>query len=201
MERPVSTPGTPISSSAIEGMNTTRLRPIKCRACGGLFSRVRPMQVACSLPCSIRVAQERRAKQERKDHAARKLAAKPRSRLLAEAQAAVNRYVRLRDAGKPCISCGRHHAGQWHAGHFRSVGSAPELRFDLRNLHAQCAPCNVHLSGNLILYRAGLLDRIGHDAVAALEGPHEPRKWTRDELIAMRQRFAAMAKELDGRAA
>ena len=119
----------------------------------------------------------------------------------AEAQAAVNRYVRLRDAALPCISCQRHHAGKWNAGHYRSTAAAPELRFDLDNLHKQCEPCNTHLSGNLIRYRVGLLDRIGADRLAAIEGPHEPRKWTRDELIAMRQRFAAMAKELDGRAA
>jgi len=202
----VSTPGTPISSSAIEGMNTTRLRPIKCRACGGLFARVRPMQVACSLPCSIRVAQALRAKQERRDatearraRAKALLAIKPRAKLIAEAQAAVNRYVRLRDAALPCISCQRHHGGKWNAGHYRSTAAAPELRFELDNVHKQCEPCNTHLSGNLIAYRAGLLERIGPERLAAIEGPHPPRKWSREELIAMRQRFAAMAKELEAR--
>ena len=188
--------------------SAAKLRPIKCRACGGLFARGRPMQVACSLPCSIRVAQDRRAQQERRDatearraRAKALLAIKPRAKLIAEAQAAVNRYVRLRDAALPCISCQRHHAGKWNAGHYRSTAAAPELRFDLDNLHKQCEPCNTHLSGNLIRYRVGLLDRIGADRLAAIEGPHEPRKWTREELIAMRQQFAAMAKELEGRAA
>lgn len=183
-------------------------RPIKCRACRGLFIRTRPMQVACSMDCAAWVARTKReqaarrvAAEERRAHAKALLAIKPRAKLIAEAQAAVNRYVRLRDAALPCISCQRHHAGKWNAGHYRSTAAAPELRFDLDNLHKQCEPCNTHLSGNLIRYRVGLLDRIGADRLAAIEGPHEPRKWTREELIAMRQQFAAMAKELEGRAA
>lgn len=169
----------------------------KCHGCREPFVRARPLQVACSMDCAAKVAWQKREKEDRRLHRERKRAAKPYARLVAEAQAAVNRYVRLRDVGKPCISCQRHHTGQWHAGHYRSTAAAPELRFDLDNLHAQCAPCNTYLSGNLVRYRVGLLERIGPERLAALEGPHPARKWTRDELIALRRQFQAMARALE----
>jgi len=81
-----------------------------------------------------------------------------------EAQAAFNRFIRLRDADQPCISCGRHHSGQYHAGHFLSVGARPELRFNEFNVNKQCAPCNTHLSGNAVLFRQGLIAKFGLDA-------------------------------------
>ena len=49
---------------------------------------------------------ERKEKEraERRDLKARKVALKTKPQWRSEAQAAFNRYVRLRDAGKPCIS-------------------------------------------------------------------------------------------------
>lgn len=181
--------------------SAAKLRPIKCRACGGLFSRVRPMQVACSLPCSIRVAQDRRAKQERKDHAARKLAAKPRSRLLAEAQAEFNRYIRLRDTGRPCISCGRdaHWGGQWHASHLRSVGAASALRFHLWNVWRACSICNHHLSGNVAEYERRLRTFIGDARVDWLRAQNKPAEFSREYLERLRRVFRKKANRLEAR--
>ncbi|WP_379559163.1 recombination protein NinG [Pseudomonas sp. MD330_10] len=34
-----------------------------------------------------------------------------------ESQTAINSCIRELDDGMPCVSCGRHHKGQWHAGH------------------------------------------------------------------------------------
>lgn len=133
---------------------------------------------------------------DRKATRERLRALRPLRAFVAEAQEAVNRYVRLRDASLPCISCGTSSAA-WDAGHYRSAGACPELRFDLDNIHKQCVRCNQHLSGNLIAYRVGLLARIGPERLAALEGPHPARKWTRDELIALRAQFVAMARELE----
>ena len=121
---------------------------------------------------------------------------KTRSELAQEAQVAVNAYVRLRDAALPCVSCGRYHQGQWHAGHYMSRGARPDLRFDLDNIHKQCAPCNEHLSGNIAAYRIELLRRIGQAGVDRLEGPAQPDKLTRDELIELKTRFRGMARAL-----
>ena len=177
----------------------------RCKACRQQYERTRPLQVVClSADCAALYAAQVRARKAKRQQVedmratrAKLKALKPRSKLLAEAQAAVNRYVRLRDAGLPCIACQRPITGQAHASHYRSTAAAPELRFDLDNIHSGCAQCNTYLSGNLINYRAGLLERIGPERLAALEGPHPPRKWTREELIELRARFVKMAKELD----
>lgn len=118
-----------------------------------------------------------------------------------EAQAAFNAWVRQRDAGLPCISCGRLHQGQLHAGHYRSVGSEPALRFEPDNCHLQCAPCNTHLSGNLVMYRKNLIDKIGLERVEWLESHHEAKKLTVPELQEMKAFYRAEARRMKSIAA
>lgn len=87
--------------------------------------------------------------------------------LIALAQNHFNEYIRNRDEGKPCISCGRYYELQ--AGHYYSAGHYPELRFDENNVHGQCVHCNMYLSGNLIEYRKGLIKKIGEKEVERLD--------------------------------
>lgn len=115
---------------------------------------------------------------------------------LREAQQAFNAYIRERDRGQPCISCGRYHAGQKHAGHYLSVGARPNLRFDEQNVNLQCMPCNVHLSGNLINYRIGLIDKIGQDAVDRLESDHEPRRYRIEDVKAIKSEYRKKLREI-----
>lgn len=175
-----------------------------CRVCKSKFQPVRAVQPTCDnfecrleygllMAAKAKAARERKAAQE---HREKKVKAKTARDYLPLAQAAFNKYIRLRDAGRPCISCGRHHEGQNHAGHFRSTGAAPELRFEESNVHLQCQPCNVHKSGNLIEYRKGLVERIGLEAVEWLEGPHEPKKYTIEDLKQIKSKYTALAKEI-----
>ena len=113
-----------------------------------------------------------------------------------DAQTAFNAFIRERDADQPCISCGRHHTGQYHAGHYLSVGARPELRFTESNVHKQCAPCNTHLSGNAVLFRRGLVEKLGLELVEWLEGPHEPRRDTVDSLKAIKAHYTTLTKQL-----
>ncbi len=122
---------------------------------------------------------------------------KTRADWLREAQKEFNRYIRLRDHHEPCISCGKPHAGQYHAGHYKSVGACPELRFNELNCHKQCSPCNNHLSGNIIEYRKNLLLKIGDKAVDWIEGPHDPLKLTIDEIKEIKIKYRKMANDLD----
>ena len=46
-------------------------------------------------------------------------------------------------------------------------------------------------------YRAGLLQRIGKDAVEALEADNSVRKYTREELAEIRDNYRKKAKELE----
>ena len=173
----------------------------KCRHCKSEFVPVRPMQSACSVACAVALSIARSDKALRVAELAEKRAAraaiqliKPRSQWIKEAQTAFNAWVRVRDADQPCISCGRHHAGQYHAGHYLSTGAHPELRFTETNVHKQCQPCNTHLHGNLVLYRVALIKKVGIEEVEWLEGPHEPARWTAEDLREIKANFSKKAK-------
>lgn len=80
-------------------------------------------------------------------------------KLKKELQIIVNQYIRLRDEGKPCISCGSYSVLQ--AGHFFAVGGYDGLRFDEDNIHGECARCNCWDESHLILYTDNLKRKIG----------------------------------------
>jgi len=119
-----------------------------------------------------------------------------RADVLKTAQKAFNEYIRVRDKGKACVSCGALQGvlvqgGAFDAGHYRSVGSAPHLRFHLWNCHTQCVKCNRYLSGNVVEYRKGLIKRIGIEKVEMLENINATRKYTKDDL----ERITKLAKK------
>ena len=192
----------------MEGCGVSASRMKTCRVCRQPFEPRLPMQVVCGIDCARSLAISVRGKAEkqattkqRKADRERKEKLKSRSELAREAQQALNAWVRLRDADKPCISCGRHHEGQYHAGHYLSVGARPELRYEPLNVWKQCAPCNTHLSGNAVLFRQALVREIGLERVEWLEGPHPAKKYTADELRAIKAEYAAKARELKREAA
>lgn len=180
-------------------------KPKTCKnpACRASFVPQRLGQAVCSPKCALATVEVQKAKvrkslslADRREIKVRKEALKTRADHLKDTQVAFNAWVRARDADLPCISCGRHHEGQYHAGHYRTVGANPELRYEPLNAWKQCAPCNNHLSGNLINYRISLLQRIGEEKVTWLEGPHEAKKYTVEELKAMAAEYRAKTKEL-----
>lgn len=173
-----------------------RVKTKRCKACKQQFTPARPMQAVCSPLCAANLAASNRERVQRKETRERKEKLKRRTDWIREAQQAVNAWVRERDKVLPCISCGRHHHGQYHAGHYLSTGARANLRFDPANIHKQCQPCNTHLSGNLLNYRIGLIDRIGLQAVEALESDQTPRKWSIDQLKAIRDLYRGKLKEL-----
>jgi peptidyl-tRNA hydrolase len=169
---------------------------------------MRSMQKVCGALCAAawakKLSEQKAARAQRDERKSLREAlekAKTRATHLKELQAAFNAWVRARDAGQPCISCRRHHQGQWHAGHYRSVGSEPALRFEPDNVHLQCAPCNTHLSGNLIAYRVNLITKIGLSRVEWLEGPHSPKKLTVAEIVEKKAFYRAEVRRLKREAA
>lgn len=182
-------------------------RRTRCPHCKGKLEQGKKIHHECIEPW----AKEQEAKAERAKAKAERLAAKVeraeiRKRkeaiksladLKREAQTALNRWiVQVRDADKPCISCGRRHQGQYHAGHYLSRGAAPQHALNPMNVWKQCAPCNTYLHGNQAAYRASLVLEIGQAAVEALEADNNPRKWTREELIAIRDTYKKKLKEM-----
>lgn len=183
------------------------MRQKKCLVCGVEFTPIKPMQKACSAECAIKYAIEKRDKarakaervaqiESRKVIKLEKERIKSRAEHAREAQVAFNSYIRYRDINEPCISCGRNHNGQYHAGHYRSVGSHPELRFEELNVHKQCSVCNNHKSGNVIEYRINLAKKIGAKNLEWLEGHHEPKKYTVEELKQIKAEYKRKLKEL-----
>lgn len=171
----------------------TKLKP--CQHCQNLFAPQRMGQKVCSPVCARRWVKAQN-KAEADDTKKRKEALKTHGERKADAQRALNHWiVHVRDRDHPCISCGRDHQGAWHAGHFRSRGSAPHLALDPRNLAKQCAPCNLYLHGNLIGFRAGLIQRHGEAFVTELEADNIPRHLTAHELDEIKREYRALARE------
>jgi len=175
----------------------------RCKVCHMPFEPRLPMQSVCGADCALSLARSKRAKAEKAERIRQRKADREKREKLKsrrdwerEAQQAFNAWVRLRDAGRPCISCGRQHTGQMHAGHYLSVGARPELRFEPLNVWLQCAPCNTYLSGNAVLFRRALVREIGEEKVQWLEGPHAPAKYTIEQLRAIRDKYRQKAREL-----
>lgn len=173
-----------------------RLRKCAVKGCANRFQPRNISHKVCGPECAAIHAVTERKRLDAKQTRERKQAMKTRSDWMKEAQAAVNAYVRARDADLPCISCGRHHNGQYHAGHYLARGSHPHLALIEINLAKQCAPCNTHLSGNQLKFRVGLIARIGLAAVEALEADNTPRKYSIDELKAIKAAYAAKLRAL-----
>jgi hypothetical protein len=177
-------------------LTSTTPRRRKCMVCTEPFKPQRLGQKVCSPACAQVQGRRETEKQDRKETRERRQALKTRSDWLKEAQAAFNAFIRERDRDQPCISCGRFHTGSYDAGHYRSVGAQPALRFHEDNCHKQCVPCNQHKSGNVVEYRLGLIARIGAERVAFLEKEHAPAKFTVDQAKAIKAHYVARLRAL-----
>ena len=191
------------------------------KACGKKFKPERPFQKGCCRDCEYIIAMDFLAKKRAKEAAAvkkdalekartkrrelraRKEAIKPRGDHVKLAQQWFNRFIKLRDHGRSCISCGDPYRpspylrGQlFDAGHYRSVGSSPELRFEELNVHLQCVRCNRDLSGNAVAYRKRLLLKIGAEKLDWLEGPHAAKHYTIEDLKQIAATYRRKCKEL-----
>ena len=103
------------------------------------------------------------------------------------AQKHFNAWIRKRDEGQLCISCGANNPEQ--AGHFYSAGHHNIIRFNEDNCHLQCRRCNYYLSGNLINYRKSLEKKIGKerleklDMLASIKKAHKHDRFTLIDII------------------
>ena len=126
---------------------------------------------------------------------------KPKSEHARELQTLVNKYVRLRDKGKPCISCDKLDDGshQRHASHYRSVGACSSLRFNTLNIHASCAQCNSHKSGNILEYRIRLIRMFGEAFVDRLECAPKSQAYSLNWIGRAKTIFRKRCKTLERR--
>ena len=182
----------------------------KCRICKTKFEPFNSLAQVCSPACALQKAQkdlqkdaERKAKEKRQWIREGRKRLKSRGEWLKEAQAEFNKHVRLRDRFQPCISCGTYNpggdsiGGVWDCSHYRSIGACPELRFEELNAHKSCKKCNRDLSGNIVEYRIRLIQRLGQETVDWIEGKHEPKKYTIDDLKAIKAKYRALNREME----
>ena len=198
---------------------------LKCKQCGTYRSAEITVKHPAGRFCSdtdcvldyIKTTQERdraaRARKARKakgendkarrsQHRADKERVKPLTKLRSEAQAVVNRYVRLRDYSLGCVSCDKPPTwwGQWHASHFHPTGRSSGLRFNLWNIHKSCSQCNTHLSGNLRSYEPELINRIGIDKFNFLDAnSNTPTKYSPEYLRKVKRVFAKKCRHIKKR--
>jgi len=175
----------------------------KCKVCKETFKQSNSLHIYCSPKCAIEgtlnkidanIAKEKRNAATELKQAKERI--KSRATWIKEVQQAVNAYIRARDKGKPCISCGKATKPGDHAGHWKPTSTSPELRFSESNIHLQCVQCNLYLHGNVAQYRLGLMGRIGIELVEWLESKHPPAKWTIDELKELKKVYKNKLKEM-----
>ena len=184
----------------------------RCPHCRQTYERKRMGQKSCeAVEGAIAAGQAakvkeaaKKAKAERAEIRVRKDKLKTRRDYINEAQRAFNSFIRARDSGKPCICCGKPLptgvvGGDFDCGHYRSIGSAPHLRFTETNAAGQLKQCNRWGAGRAVDYRIGLAARIGLEAVESLESNNQPAKWSIAELKAIRDEYRAKLKELIAR--
>ncbi len=192
----------------------------KCKECGEYFLADGMIKVPAGSFCSMNHAiayankrKERATEKIRRDKSRNEQAMKKVSRerdlerlkavqnisfFHKKAQSAFNAFIRERDKGKPCVSCGKPDNGQHqrHASHYRSVGACSSLRYDENNVHASCSVCNNHLSGNVASYRMALVEMIGIEMGEWMESQPKSVKWTRDQLEGIESEYKQKLKRL-----
>ena len=181
-----------------------KTKSCKNKNCKKKFQPERQDQTVCSFECSIVYAKQlKEAREAKKKTEARKALREykksDKPTLLQLAQKLFNQYIRLRDKGLGCISCGHNFANgrQAHAGHYIARSKSSLLRFNENNTNVQCNICNDHLSGNIGEYRVGLIKKIGFEKVEYLEENKTTLKtWRVEELQEIIKVYRQKIKEL-----
>jgi hypothetical protein len=182
-----------------------KLKP--CPICRAEYRQFSSLDPGCSPECKAEVRRQRERKKAAKEERRETRAALVKLMTVRDwtklAQASFNAFIRERDAFLPCVSCGTQDVTHqlrggygWDCSHYRSIGANPELRFEELNAAKSCKRCNREMSGNIVNFRITLLQRIGSEKLAWLEGPHEPKRYRVEELIGIRDTYRAKAKHL-----
>lgn len=139
----------------------------------------------CDYPFKRASREEKRERGKGSTKRTQEKATRKRQRSLVESPSKeVNKFIRLRDKGQPCIACGAVWKPSFQASHFIPQGRSSFLRFDERNIHSGCIRCNLFVGGgNIHGYRPRLVEKIGEKEVEWLEeNQHRIKKWEISEL-------------------
>lgn len=152
------------------------------------------MQKSIMPKAKVLVKKESKAKDKQT-----RISLKTLSQYEAEAKKSFQKFIRLRDADKNCISCNTPSSDIWDGGHYKKAELYSGVIFDERNCAKQCRYCNRFLGGNEANYRTGLVQIHGEEHVLSLElYANETRqyKYTKQELIDIKKKYDLKIKEL-----
>lgn len=163
-----------------------------CKVCGKEFLPYTTTQPVCSVNCLMEYNSEKEVKKRVKQMKKDLLTHKDYLNIL---QVVFNKYIRIRDKDKGCITCSRPFRDKFDAGHFLSVGAYPNLRFNEDNVHGQCVHCNQHLHSNNAEYFVRLPERIGLERFnKLLEQRKEPLKLTIPEIKILIEKYKKLCR-------
>lgn len=173
---------------------------MRCKNCKNKFEQVRFNQKFCLESECVRVwVESEKAKQWKKTKQKMQQELETIQDYIKMTQIIFNKFIRLRDKYKPCISCNAK-AGSYTitAGHY-FPSTNKSVTFNEDNLHGQCwYNCNSSKSGNLAEYRLGLIQRIGVERLEKLElESRKTKKWTKEELKEIMAIYKKKCKDLE----
>lgn len=171
----------------------------RCKHCKKKFDAIHFNQKYCTDEECIKVWIEKAKEVQWKKRKRRiKEELRTTSDYFKEAQKWVNKFVRLRDKNKNCVSCDAPLTGKYDAGHFFSAGGHKSVALDVRNVHGQCVYCNQWEHGALYKYQKELIRRIGMDAFKEIEAKsQEEKRWDKDELKEIIHNFKNKCREIE----
>jgi hypothetical protein len=174
----------------------------KCKVCQTKFTPVQFAQAVCNYKCAIEHSKKLKELKEQREWKVEKAVLRDKLKTLgqyeADAKRSFQKWVRMRDASLPCISCGVLNTERFDGGHFKKAEIYSGVIFDESNCHKQCRKCNRFLGGNELNYRAGLIQRYGIEYTDQIEEKANNTrnyKFTKEELIAKKLKYDILIKE------
>ncbi len=178
-------------------------KPKKCKECTSVFTPERNLQYICTPECSYVYLNKLRAKKKAADWKIEKLKLSEGLKTLSdfekEAKVVFQKWVRMRDADLPCISC-ENKSNRYDGGHYYPAGIYSGTIFNELNCNKQCSfNCNKMLHGNIQAYRVGLIKKYGKEAVEDLDTMAiitKSKKYTKSELIEIKEKYSKLIREM-----
>ena len=181
-----------------------KIRKKKCIICKESFVPIyTSLQKTCSVKCAIEASKIKESKKISSLNEMRneKFSIEKLNAVLDQTKLIVHDYIRERDKGKPCISCGSQWKNDFQACHRFNVKQFNGIRFDLMNIHGGCVGCNIYLDGNYDAYDLRLPNRIGEEEYQKLHKRAKiafkiPHTFTRTELKEIQKQVKLLKKQL-----
>jgi hypothetical protein len=175
-----------------------KIKPKKCKNCKCTFQPKYNLQYLCGNVCKWLYEKKKSASKPKK-----KLSVRVKAPTLGElkglARAVFQRWVRIRDKGLPCISCGTT-TGPMDGGHYLKAELYSGLIFHEVNCNGQCQDCNRGKDGNKEGYRPGMVKKYGEHAVMMLEASIPTNReygYRKAELIEIIELYNIKIKDLE----